>query len=440
MSVGLTQRKKGGTEVVDDEATSSSDNPPSHQSSTDDLKGMQKPSTVPRKSLKERSQIPYSMYVIYGTIFALEFYGGVYRVETLQSWWRSMATSASTCVALLGYTRDLTKTAVDGEYQDWQEYAQTGVIFSLVLSLLYVFFVAPFRAGLWTGTKARRHKIHRYMGLMYLVQYTFAWVEYFTDYDNAAKSFLPHFIALNGIIQGTSAYFSFKVLPDLIDAGYYSDKAVLSRNFVHENLFFSLMSVWGSIYYNTPVRSIMQTHLGGKLVEGIYLFFPYILVRTWFPVTRFSNTGTTYKGRSESNKRFYEIGTFTVKIFFLWAKYFCGFFINWLVYLDLVTTEQWKFLHGLFLLNLGTVSLAVFLHTLRFKKVLPAKFTFSLYLVQIYLTFTAIPLAYDMFASHPNLCALCASGILCNMTRSRKIHGLWCLASLYLLTQTDISW
>jgi hypothetical protein len=226
MSVGLTQRKKGGTEVVDDEATSSSSNPPSHQSSTDDLKGMQKPSTVPRKSLKERSQIPYSMYVIYGTIFALEFYGGVYRVETLQSWWRSMATSASTCVALLGYTRDLTKTAVDGEYQDWQEYAQTGVIFSLVLSLLYVFFVAPFRAGLWTGTKARRHKIHRYMGLMYLVQYTFSWVEYFTDYDNAAKSFLPHFIALNGT-YASYCRFRFQSVCCELPFGFFSHALLL---------------------------------------------------------------------------------------------------------------------------------------------------------------------------------------------------------------------
>jgi hypothetical protein len=44
---------------------------------------------------------------------------------------------------------------------------------------------------------------------------------------------------------------------------------------------------------------------------------------------------------------------------------------------------------GLLLLNIGTVSLALFLHTLCFKKVLPGRFTFSIYLLQIYATFSA---------------------------------------------------
>ena len=48
-------------------------------------------------------------------------------------------------------------------------------------------------------------------------------------------------------------------------------------------------------------------------------------------------------------------------------------------------------------------------------------------------TFSAIPLAYDMFITHKLLCALCFSGILLNMTRNRTIHGLWCCAAFYLL-------
>lgn len=140
------------------------------------------------------------------------------------------------------------------------------------------------------------------------------------------------------------------------------------------------------------------------------------------------------------NQRFYEIGTNMVKIFYLWAKYFLGFFINFLVHLDLVKDDEWQVIRGLFLLNLGTVSLAVFLHTLRFKKVLPAKFTFSLYLAQIYLTFSGIPMVLKMFVAHPNLCALCVAGILFNMTRNRKIHALWCTVAMLLITQTEIEW
>jgi hypothetical protein len=192
------------------------------------------------------------------------------------------------------------------------------------------------------------------------------------------------FLSTIGMVQGWSAFFSFTVLPGLDDAGYYSDKAVLSRNFVHENIFFTLYSVWGAIYYNPLTRNSLRETAWGRAIEIAFVFWPYILVRPFFPITQFSKAGTTHKGRSEENARFYQIGTTMVKIFYLWAKYFLGFFMNFVVFLNLFTADQWKFQQGMFLLNEGTVSIAVFLHTLRFKKVLPAKLTFSLYLMQIY--------------------------------------------------------
>jgi len=271
------------------------------------------------------------------------------------------------------------------------------------------------------------------MGLAYLFQYFAAWVHYLGNYEAAKDSYLPHFIALNGVVQGYSAFFSFKVLPELEDPGYYSDKAVASRSFVHENIFFSMMAVFGSMYYNEEFRHNLKSHTAGQVIEALFVFFPYVAIRTWFPTTRFSNAGKGRMGRTKKNELFYEIGTKMVKVFYLWAKYFLGFFINFLVYLEAPTAPQWKFLHGLYLLNLGTISIAIFLHTLRFKKVLPAKLTFSIYLLQIYATFSAIPLAYDMFINHKLLCALCFSGIALNMTRNRWIHFLWCCAAFYLL-------
>lgn len=225
------------------------------------------------------------------------------------------------------------------------------------------------------------------------------------------------------------------------DPGYYSDKAVLSRTFVHENLFFTTMSVFGSAYFILDLREALHSNWVGKIIEHIYIFWPYIMIRPWFPITSFSSAGTTYKGRTDNNKRFYEIGTLMVKYFYLWAKYFFGFFVNYSVYLNLIKDENdWKLLQGMLLLNVGTVSLSVFLHTLRFKKVLPAKFTFSIYIIQIYLSFFAIPIAIKMFVSHPKLCAVCIAGLILNMTRNRIIHGIWCFVSMLLLTQTQIEW
>lgn len=175
----------------------------STRSSSADLQGLNKtaapPSSRERKSLQDRSKIPYSMYVIYGSIFGLEYSSGMWTTKTLTSWYASMTESAATFYEWMGYTRDLTQSAVEGEYHPWKEYAKTGVIFLFGLSLFYVFIVAPLMAGFWTGPKTRKHKFHRYAGLLYLVQYFFAWVEYMTNYtDGAAASYLPHFIAFNG--------------------------------------------------------------------------------------------------------------------------------------------------------------------------------------------------------------------------------------------------
>jgi len=339
------------------------------------------------KSLEDRSKIPVSLYVTLTVVFGFQHFAGIWRPETVRSFLESVRTSNATIRGGLEYWRDLCKSLAtedssstasttisrrDGdEGRQTEDYVRAAMIFLSVASLAYVFVIAPFRAGLWTGPRARKHKLHRYMGLSFMALYTLTWVEFFTNYEAAEVSVIPHVVALNGLLQTYSAFFSFKVLPELSDPGYYSDKAVLSRHFIHENGFFSLLVVFGSVYYNELFRETLRTSLGGRILEYTFVFFPFILIRPFFPITRFQNAGTTHKGRTEKNRRYYEVTTMMVKIFFLWAKYFLGFFINFMVFLDLLSPKQWRLMHGMFLLNLGTVSLSIFLHTLRFRKVLP---------------------------------------------------------------------
>jgi hypothetical protein len=146
------------------------------------------------------------MYIVYGSIIGLQYFGGMWSVDTPKSWYSSMTTSGASFYEWMGYTRDLTKSAVDGDYADWKEYATTGIISFFGLSLFYVFIIAPLMAGFWTGPKTKKHKFHRYMGLLYLLQYFLAWVEFLTNYTNgAAASYLPHFIALNGTLRGNGS-------------------------------------------------------------------------------------------------------------------------------------------------------------------------------------------------------------------------------------------
>jgi hypothetical protein len=124
-------------------------------------------------------------------------------LETVQSWYSSLKESTVTALRLMGYTRYLATTAVSGDSRsaagiEWTEYARTGSICFVCACLFYVFFVAPFVAGMWTGRKSRRHKFHRYMGLNYLIHYVFAWIELFTDYGAAKNSHLCHLVAVIG--------------------------------------------------------------------------------------------------------------------------------------------------------------------------------------------------------------------------------------------------
>mmetsp|Transcript_8772 Transcript_8772/g.11645 ORF Transcript_8772/g.11645 Transcript_8772/m.11645 type:complete len:459 (+) Transcript_8772:257-1633(+) len=397
---------------------------------------------APSKSMAERKRVPLSFYMTVVSILGLQICSGFLSLSTAESVYQSISSAVRQIKQLLDYTNSLTQSMAlpSEERPPVSEYLVAAFTSTCLVSVLYVLFIAPFMGGFWTGARSTRHVMHRYMGLLYLVQYGLAWTEFARDYEQSKASILPACVALNGIIQAWSAFFSFKVLPELNDAGYYSDKAVLSRNFVHENAFFTLMSVFGSMYYNTALRHTLRTTLPGRILECLYIFWPYVLVRPLFPITRFSDTGTTHKGRSAQNKRFYEIGTYMVKIFFLYAKYFLGFYANFLIFLELPTEDDWKLLRGTLLLNIGTVSIAMFLHTLRFKKILPPRLTFGIYLLQIYATIVGIPYAKHVFTSHPKLLALCFSGLLCNMTRSRKVHAVWCFVTMCLLNYKEIEW
>ena len=245
---------------------------------------------------------------------------------------------------------------------------------------------------------------------------------------------------LVGVIQGVSAYFSFKVLPELADPGYYSDKAVLSRTFIHENTYFSTITFLGSCLYHDTIRAKMMEHPIGRIIMFVFAYWLYVIIRPFFPLTSFSNAGSSMAGRSSRNEAFYRIGTTLVKIFYLWGKYFLGFFVNWMCYLGIGTDKDMRFIRGLYLMNVGTVSISVFLHTLRFKKALPPTLAFSIYLGQIYGTFLALPYCYDLFLGHKQLLALTIFGLAINMTRNRNLHAIWCGLCVYLLEFSSIEW
>jgi hypothetical protein len=125
----------------------------------------------------------------------------VWTLDTLVSYKTSIVTSLSTVGGLFAYCGAVIQSIVDGRYLSAREYAAFAVVAACVLSLLIVFIVAPFRAGVWTGKRATRHRIHRFMGLAYMFQYSMAWVEFLTNYEAATRSYVPLFVAINGKLR-----------------------------------------------------------------------------------------------------------------------------------------------------------------------------------------------------------------------------------------------
>jgi hypothetical protein len=161
-----------------------------------------KASSATTKSLEERSAVPASLYVTVASVLLMQLSAGVWTGAALRRWCASVAASAGAVGAVPARLRDLVIRIVSPEdgatRPDAGTFLGAALAAAAAASVLYVFVLAPLRAGLWTGPRARRHKLHRYMGLLYLIQYALACIEYFFSYDDAKNSLLLHTITLNG--------------------------------------------------------------------------------------------------------------------------------------------------------------------------------------------------------------------------------------------------
>lgn len=125
------------------------------------------------------------------------------------------------------------------------------------------------------------------------------------------------------------------------------------------------------------------------------------------------------------NKKFYYYGTIAIKLFYIWGKHFMGFYINYVRFLDDFDDNEMRWIRGLWLINCGTVSQAVFLHTLRFKRLMPPRLAFSLYLVMAYATFVVGYFMYPIFFRHWKPLAFTSVGLLINLSRRPALLKLW---------------
>jgi hypothetical protein len=250
--------------------------------------------------------------------------------------------------------------------------------------------------------------IHRLFGLVYLVLYCYAWKEYLYNYEEFQNSFIIWGLPLNGLLQAITASYYFRFLPKKTkDPGYDSDKGPLSHAFVKENIFFSGLLLWQFVYYSKklgPHNYYSQRALTEKsdasrsmyvIIEHFFVFLPYF-IRPLFPKTSFRDYIHSTTNKSQKNAWFTQI----TKIFYLWAKWYIGFFLNYLRYLNLVNDEHRREIYRLLLFSAFATTISLFLHTLKFKGYIGPKTSFVTYMVS-YLVSSLLHQDFGNFVDAP---------------------------------------
>jgi hypothetical protein len=119
----------------------------------------------------------------------------------------------------------------------------------------------------------------------------------------------------------------------------------------------------------------------------------------------------------------------------MWAKHYLGFFLNYLRFFNLASKDDIKQIHLILICSSFATTIAIFLHTLRFKGYLNPKVSLAAYVVSYMSTFIGYAMIFHVFFRYPSLSALVMVGLLVNLHHYRTFdvfQGLLCIGALFV--------
>lgn len=260
-----------------------------------------------------------------------------------------------------------------------------------------------------------RFRIHRLWGLVYLWQFIMVCI---LEVKGQADWRLYATMPLTGIIQSIIACRTFTFLPSAKEdvQGYYHATKVMSYDFILENVYFAgllLFQSWYVIFNKT-----MRTHIWFLPIELLGVFFPYHTIRGFFPKSSFRHSTKDGKNRFAS----------VTKVFYVTAKHFSGFFVNYMLFLGCLgenPIQEWSMTRRLFILGGWGTTIAMFLQTLKFKGYISPRVAMLLYTGSFPLFWSIyVVLFVTCCMEHMWLAALTLVGIAINF-------GPWTLQLVY---------
>lgn len=271
-----------------------------------------------------------------------------------------------------------------------------------------------------------KFRLHRLWGLFYLVQFATACV---LEVLSLPTTRLIWTLPLTGFIQALIAARTFTSLPRRDTQGYFSDRGVISYEFLLENIYFSGLLVFQALYYfYRPLRGWMLP------LEVVMVFFPYHFIRPFFPKTSFRKSYGNEKEQSAKNINFLSILAKLTKGFYVLAKHINGYFLNYLIFLGLLTSEHDRLMRCLFILAGWGTTIAMFLQTLKIRKFISPRTSVLAYMASFPLFCLCYALLLPVAFHHPWILALTIVGVVVNF-RSYKLQLGWqtlvCAVMLY---------
>ena len=186
--------------------------------------------------------------------------------------------------------------------------------------------------------------------------------------------------------------------------GYFHNTKAMSHDFVVENAYFAGLLLFQSLYVSFP---LMRSHWAFAPVEVVFVFLPYHTVREFFPKTSFRNS--INHGKSMYAR--------VVKTFYVTAKHYSGYFVNYLCFLGILGSEpilHWALVRRLLILGGWGTTIAIFLQTLKFKKYISMTSAIILYVGSFPLFFLGYAALVVVAFEHVWLTALTAVGLAVN--------------------------
>ena len=283
----------------------------------------------------------------------------------------------------------------------------------------------------------RDFRAHRVVGLLYL----FNWVDMArlmlaVERDTFVSD--PYYgcrmcaLLCHGLIQTGVAFRSFRFLSRKDKQNYFSDRGTISRAFVAENAFFVIVSIYASVQ-NTPC---LAEWTKGTAVELAFVFFPYHAIRPFFPKTSFvqkrsSDQEIRNDTTMEKNARLMQTSAYVTKVAYILGKHMLGYFVNYVAFVRGLTSWHRWLSYAVMLGGGYNLTIGVFIHTLKFKKIISPLVAILLYIPPFVIW--AVPgtlLVSELAVENRVLFTLSVIGMLANVRMSSGHQAVFQFAML----------